>query len=162
MHHILYIRENVLGQITLHNLKTVMEYAREQLEEFYIMAMQNSEAEGKKFHKTAKQKKSQIESRIRHPNCCKYSFVESKYTRSQKSIRVLVEILSLSIMHSDCRSRTGCPRWQFLHAPQQRLLKKQYPEDILPSGYILHKFSVNDLSQSWMVFSFWIGRRVSG
>ncbi len=60
-----YIRDNVLDQIVLHNLKTVTAYAREQPEEFYAMATQNGEAEAKKFYKTAEREKAQIEKRIK-------------------------------------------------------------------------------------------------
>lgn len=60
-----YIRENVLDQIVLHNLKTVTAYAREQPEEFYAMAAQNGEAEAKKFYQTAEREKIQIERRIK-------------------------------------------------------------------------------------------------
>ncbi len=60
-----YIRENVLDQIILHNLKTVTAFAREQPEEFYAMAAQNGEAEAKKFYKTAEREKVQIEKRIK-------------------------------------------------------------------------------------------------
>ncbi len=60
-----YIRENVLDQIVLHNLKTVTAFAREQPEEFYAMAAQNGEAEAKKFYKTAEREKIQIEKRIK-------------------------------------------------------------------------------------------------
>ena len=60
-----YIRESVLDQIVLHNLKTVTAYAREQSEEFYAMATQNGEAEAKKFYKTAEREKAQIEKRIK-------------------------------------------------------------------------------------------------
>lgn len=60
-----YIRENVLDQIILHNLKTVTAFAREQPEEFYAMATQNGEAEAKKFYKTAEREKVQIEKRIK-------------------------------------------------------------------------------------------------
>ena len=59
------IRENVLDQIVLHNLKMVTAYAREQPEEFYAMATQNGEAEAKKFYKTAEREKAQIEKRIK-------------------------------------------------------------------------------------------------
>lgn len=60
-----YIRESVLDQIVLHNLKTVTAFAREQPEEFYAMAAQNGEAEAKKFYKTAEREKVQIENRIK-------------------------------------------------------------------------------------------------
>ena len=60
-----YIRENVLDQIVLHNLKTVTAFAREQPEEFYAMATQNGEAEAKKFYAIAGREKVQIEKRIK-------------------------------------------------------------------------------------------------
>ena len=60
-----YIRESVLDQIVLHNLKTVTAYAREQPEEFYAMAAQNGEAEAKKFYATAEREKAQIKKRIK-------------------------------------------------------------------------------------------------
>ncbi len=60
-----YIRENVLDQIVLHNLKTVTAYAREQPEEFYAIAIQNGETEAKKFYTTAVREKAQIEKRIK-------------------------------------------------------------------------------------------------
>ena len=60
-----YIRENVLDQIVLHNLKTVTAFARDQPKEFYAMATQNGEAEAKKFYKTAEREKVQIEKRIK-------------------------------------------------------------------------------------------------
>lgn len=60
-----YIRENVLDQIILHNLKTVTAFAREHPEGFYAMATQNGEAEAKKFYKTVEREKIQIEKRIK-------------------------------------------------------------------------------------------------
>lgn len=60
-----YIRENVLDQIVLHNLKTVTAFARDNPDEFYAMATQNGEAEAKKFYKTAEHEKLQIEKRIK-------------------------------------------------------------------------------------------------
>lgn len=60
-----YIRENVLDQIILHNLKTVTAYAREQPKKFYAMATQNGEEEAKKFYATAEREKAQIEKRIK-------------------------------------------------------------------------------------------------
>lgn len=46
-----YIRESVLDQIVLHNLRTVTAFARDNPEKFYAMAAQNGEAEAKKFCK---------------------------------------------------------------------------------------------------------------
>lgn len=60
-----YIRENVLDQIVLHNLKTVTAFAREQPDEFYTMATKNGEAEAKKFYQASEREKSQLKKRIR-------------------------------------------------------------------------------------------------
>lgn len=60
-----YIRESVLDQIVLHNLKAVTAFARDNSDEFYAMATQNGEAEAKKFYKAAEREKLQIEKRIK-------------------------------------------------------------------------------------------------
>lgn len=60
-----YIRESVLDQIVLQNLKTVTAFAREQPDEFYEMASRNGEGEAEKFYETAEREKVQLESRVR-------------------------------------------------------------------------------------------------
>lgn len=60
-----YIRESVLDQIVLQNLKTVIAFAREQPDEFYEMASRNGEREAEKFYETAEREKVQLESRVR-------------------------------------------------------------------------------------------------
>lgn len=60
-----YIRESVLDQIVLQNLKTVTAFAREQPDEFYEMASRNGEREAEKFYETAEREKVQLESRVR-------------------------------------------------------------------------------------------------
>lgn len=57
-----YIRESVLDQIVLHNLKTVTAYAREQPEEFYAMAMQNGEAKQRSSTKPQSVKRHRLKS----------------------------------------------------------------------------------------------------
>lgn len=59
-----YIREQVLDQIVLENLKEMTAYARENADEFYEMAAQNGRAEAKKFGKSAELERKQIETRI--------------------------------------------------------------------------------------------------
>lgn len=59
-----YIREQVLDQIVLENLKEMTAYARENADEFYEMAAQNGRAEAKKFSKSAELERKQIETRI--------------------------------------------------------------------------------------------------
>lgn len=60
-----YIRESVLDQIVLHNLKTVTAFARDNPDEFYAIATKNGEAEARNFYKTAEREKAQIEKRIK-------------------------------------------------------------------------------------------------
>ena len=60
-----YIRESVLDQIVLQNLKMVTAFAREQPDEFYEMALRNGEKEAEKFYETAEREKVQLESRVR-------------------------------------------------------------------------------------------------
>ena len=60
-----YIRESMLDAIVLHNLQTVTAFAREKPDEFYAMATKNGEAEARKFYKSAKREKDQIEKRIK-------------------------------------------------------------------------------------------------
>lgn len=59
-----YIREQVLDKIVLEQLKTMTAKARENTEEFYAMALQNGEAEAKKFYRQTEREKQQIETRI--------------------------------------------------------------------------------------------------
>ena len=45
-----YIRESVLDEIVLRNLRQVTEFARERTEEFYAMATANGEDSAVRFH----------------------------------------------------------------------------------------------------------------
>ena len=60
-----YIRECVLDEIVLRNLRQVTEFARERAEEFYAMATANGEAEAERFYKAAEREKQQLEKRIK-------------------------------------------------------------------------------------------------
>ena len=60
-----YIRECVLDEIVLRNLRQVTEFARERAEEFYVMATANGEAEAERFYKAAEREKQQLEKRIK-------------------------------------------------------------------------------------------------
>ena len=122
-----YIRENVLDQIVLHNLKTVTAYAREQPEEFYTMATQNGEAEAKKFYKTAEREKVQIEKRIKELNniirclyedrVCgrltpeRYDVMSGGYEQEQAELRQelksITERISEGDAEADARTATG-------------------------------------------------------
>ena len=116
-----YIRENVLDQIVLHNLKTVTAYAREKPEEFYVMAMQNGEAEAKKFYATAEREKVQIEKRIKELDniirCLyedrvtgritpeRYDTMASGYEQEQAELRQKLTSITECISKMDMRER---------------------------------------------------------
>ncbi len=59
-----YIRESVLDEIVLRNLRQVTEFAREHTDEFYARATENGEIEAEKIYKTAERERQQIEKRI--------------------------------------------------------------------------------------------------
>ena len=116
-----YIRENVLDQIVLHNLKTVTAYAREQPEEFYAMAAQNGEAEAKKFYKTAEREKAQIEKRIKEldniirclyeDRACgrltpeRYDVMSGGYEQEQSELRQELKSITERIDQMDMREK---------------------------------------------------------
>lgn len=116
-----YIRENVLDQIVLHNLKTVTAYAREQPEEFYAMATQNGEAQAKKFYATAEREKVQIEKRIKEldniirclyeDRVCgritpeRYDTMASGYEQEQAELRQKLTSIIERISEMDMRKR---------------------------------------------------------
>lgn len=116
-----YIRESVLDQIVLHNLKTVTAFARDNPDEFYAMATQNGEAEAKKFYKTAEQKKVQIESRIRELDniirCLyedrvsgritpeRYDTMSSGYEHEQAELRQELQSITERISEMDMREK---------------------------------------------------------
>lgn len=116
-----YIRENVLDQIVLHNLKTVTAYAREQPEEFYAMATQNGEAEAKKFYATTEREKVQIEKRIKEldniirclyeDRVCgrltpeRYDIMANGYEQEQAELRHKLTSITERISKMDMRER---------------------------------------------------------
>ena len=55
-----YIRESVLESVVLASLKKMTAFAREKPDEFYAMAMENGEAEARKFYDTVAQQRAQI------------------------------------------------------------------------------------------------------
>ena len=105
----------------LHNLKTVTAYAREKPEEFYVMAMQNGEAEAKKFYATAEREKVQIEKRIKELDniirCLyedrvtgritpeRYDTMASGYEQEQAELRQKLTSITECISKMDMRER---------------------------------------------------------
>lgn len=116
-----YIRENVLDQIVLHNLKTVTAFARDNPDEFYAMAAKNGEAEAKKFYKTAEREKVQIEKRINEldniirclyeDRVCgrltpeRYDMMASGYEQEQAELRQKLKSITESINQMDMREK---------------------------------------------------------
>ena len=100
-----YIRENVLDQIVLHNLKTVTAFAREQPEEFYAMATQNGEAEAKKFYKTAEREKIQIEKRIKELAPERYDVMANGYEQEQAELQQELTSITERINKLDMREK---------------------------------------------------------
>lgn len=116
-----YIRENVLDQIVLHNLKTVTAFAREQPEEFYAIATQSGEAEAKKFYRTAEREKAQIEKRINEldniirclyeDRVCgrltpeRYDSMANGYEQEQSELRQKQKSITERIDHMDMREK---------------------------------------------------------
>lgn len=116
-----YIRENVLDQIVLHNLKAVTAYAREQPEEFYAIATQSGEAEAKKFYKTVEREKMQIEKRIKEldniirclyeDRVCgrltseRYDSMANGYEQEQAELRQKLKSITESIDQMDMREK---------------------------------------------------------
>ena len=60
-----YIRESVLERVVLTSLKKMTALAREKPDEFYAMAMENGEAEARKFYDTVARQRAQIQARIK-------------------------------------------------------------------------------------------------
>lgn len=87
-----------------------------------------------------------VKDQSRLPNCCGCLSAGLRCTRSWKNILAQQEIQLLSIMRSSCPNKTVFPPSKSSHALRQRLLKKQSPESTIPSGDILHTFSLNDIS----------------
>ena len=75
-----YIRESVLDEIVLGQLRQMTAYARENAEEFYAMAVQNGEAEARKYYAAAEQKRSQISRRITEINNIIRTLYEDRVT----------------------------------------------------------------------------------
>lgn len=114
-----YIREGVLDQIVLHNLKTVTAFARDNPNEFYAMATKNGEAEAKKFYKTAEREQVQIESRIHEldniirclyeDRVCgrispeRYDTMASGYEQEQSELRQELKSIKARINEMDMR-----------------------------------------------------------
>ena len=116
-----YIRESVLDQLILHNLRIVTAYARERTDEFYAMATAQGEAEAKKLYASAEKEKQQIESRIKEldniirclyeDRVCgristeRYDTLAVGYEQEQSALKGKVSVLSSQINEMDLREQ---------------------------------------------------------
>lgn len=137
-----YIRESVLDQIVLHNLKTVTAFARDNPDEFYVMATKNGETEAKKFYKAAEREKVQIESRIREldniirclyeDRVCgrltpeRYDVMADGYEQEQSELKQQLQSISKRIDEMDLRE--ACIREFIEKAKEYLQMPKLTPE----------------------------------
>jgi hypothetical protein len=114
-----YIRELILEQIVLHNIREVTAFARENPDEFYAQATRNGEAEAKAFYARAKKETAQIESRIKdldniirclyEDRVCgrvtpeRYDMMASGYEQEQQELKQELASLTGKISEMDMR-----------------------------------------------------------
>lgn len=139
-----YIRESVLDQIVLQNLKMVTAFAREQPDEFYEMALRNGEKEAEKFYETAEREKVQLESRIREldniiqclyeDRVCgrvtpgRYDVMAGGYEQEQAELRQELKSITARINEMDMREM--CIR-EFIGRAQEYI---EMPKDLYYAG----------------------------
>lgn len=116
-----YIRESVLEEIVLTDLRKMTALAREQPEEFYRMAMTNGEEEARKFHNTATRQQNKLNARIKdldniirclyEDRVCgritpeRYDIMAGSYEQEQAELKVELESISVQISEMDLREK---------------------------------------------------------
>ncbi|MGN0998227.1 MAG: recombinase zinc beta ribbon domain-containing protein [Faecousia sp.] len=116
-----YIRESVLENIVLTNLQKMTAFARENPDEFYIMAMQNGEVEAKRFYDTASRQRAQIQARVKdldiiirclyEDRVCgritpeRYDTMASGYEQEQAELKQELESITAQINEMDLREQ---------------------------------------------------------
>ena len=116
-----YIRESVLEKVVLTSLKKMTAFAREKPDEFYAMAMENGEAEAKKFYDTAARQRAQIQTRIKdldniirclyEDRVCgrispeRYDTMASGYEQEQAELKQELESITARICEMDLREQ---------------------------------------------------------
>lgn len=116
-----YIRESVLESVVLTSLKKMTAFAREKPDEFYAMAMENGEAEAKKFYDTAARQRAQIQTRIKdldniirclyEDRVCgrispeRYDTMASGYEQEQAELKQELESITARICEMDLREQ---------------------------------------------------------
>ena len=116
-----YIRESVLESVVLTSLKKMTAFAREKPDEFYAMAMENGEAEAKKFYDTVARQREQIQARIKdldniirclyEDRVCgrispeRYDTMASGYEQEQAELKQELESITARISEMDLREQ---------------------------------------------------------
>lgn len=116
-----YIRESVLESVVLTSLKKMTAFAREKPDEFYAMAMENGEAEAKKFYNTVAQQRAQIQVRIKdldniirclyEDRVCgrispeRYDTMAGGYEQEQAELKQELESITARIAEMDLREQ---------------------------------------------------------
>ena len=116
-----YIRESVLEEIVLTDLRKMTALAREQPEEFYRMAMANGEEEARKFYDTATRQQSKLNARIKdldniirclyEDRVCgritpeRYDIMAGSYEQEQAELKQELESISAQINEMDLREK---------------------------------------------------------
>ena len=116
-----YIRESVLEHVVLTSLKKMTAFAREKPDEFYTMAIENGEAEAKKFYDTVARQRAQIQARIKDLDniirCLyedrvrgritpeRYDTMASGYEQEQAELKQELESITARISEMDLREQ---------------------------------------------------------
>ena len=116
-----YIRESVLEEIVLTDLRNMTALAREQPEEFYRMAMANGEEEARKFYDTATRQQNKLNARIKdldniirclyEDRVCgritleRYDTMAGSYEQEQAELKLELESISAQISEMNLREK---------------------------------------------------------
>ena len=116
-----YIRESVLENVVLASLKKMTAFAREKPDEFYAMAMENGEAEARKFYDTVAQQRAQTQARIKdldniirclyEDRACgrispeRYDTMAGGYEQEQAELKQELESITARISEMDLREQ---------------------------------------------------------
>ena len=116
-----YIRESVLEEIVLADLRKMTALAREQPEEFYRMAMANGEEEARKFYDTATRQQNKLNARIKdldniirclyEDRVCgritleRYDTMAGSYEQEQAELKLELESISAQISEMNLREK---------------------------------------------------------
>lgn len=116
-----YIRESVLEEIVLTDMRKMTVLAREQSEDFYKMAMTNGEEEARKFYDTATKQQNKLNARIKdldniirclyEDRVCgritleRYDTMAGSYEQEQAELKLELESISEQISEMNLREK---------------------------------------------------------